>query len=153
MATTLPSEGHCQLCNKVLELKRNGTVRHHLSPKTGSYKPPACNGAGRVPKESMPVSAELVGLVVRQVFRSFPGRCTPEVQTAIELALTRELGPRLRAVEGQQTALVDLASLGAALAFGEITDTRERDDASEVLSEEIAELRRRYPRLNPKEKP
>jgi hypothetical protein len=53
-----------------------------------------------------------------------------------------------RAILGREAWLTDAVMVGAALWFEEITDDRERDYASECLSETAEDLKKANPRLN-----
>lgn len=43
----------CSHCGKTITMNMDGTLRHHLMPKTTHYRPPDCPGSGRLPAQKL----------------------------------------------------------------------------------------------------
>lgn len=88
--------GTCTACEGMFTVLKDGTVRQHNGP---GYRRGLCDGAGKPPLEVLPLTVDVLEVVVRRAL--IEARKTPDylTDTVIAQQLQRTLAPRLREVE------------------------------------------------------
>ncbi|MET7363233.1 hypothetical protein ABZS76_33015 [Streptomyces sp. NPDC005562] len=144
------THGTCLACLRKITVNKDGSLREHnhpVKPQFGSGKSPRCDGAGRNPLETTPITGETLQAVVRAVIRQALTLGEWQRETHVAQALLQHLGPRLRQLEGENAMLADTVMTAAGLWFEEITDPGVRNAASEALHLTAEDLKTKYPRL------
>ncbi|THA72541.1 hypothetical protein E6R60_26805 [Streptomyces sp. A0642] len=147
MTKPKPSDkGTCQVCGTEKQVNKDGTLRHHNGPSK-NYGIKRCDGAGELPLETLPVTADTLETIVRGVARQAVELQKHQQVTFLASQLVRRLAPRLRELQGENAMLRDAVIGAKELVFEEEPNDRRRQYAEEALHGLAEDLLRRHPHL------
>ncbi|MFE6000263.1 hypothetical protein ACFQ6C_25940 [Streptomyces sp. NPDC056454] len=141
-------DGTCQVCCPAkFRILKDGTLRHHLGPsRTPSRVQQRCDGAGELPLETLPVTADTLETIVRGIVRQAGQVAEYERATFISHRIVSKLGPRMRELQGRNAMLADAVIGAKELVFDEVPEEL-ADHYSESLHELAEDLLKERPHM------